>query len=187
MRTLVFALGFERRRYTTAAPSPYFFCLGLRFHTKRYHGSARNPYTVNGGIILAIPCPGFAVVAGDTRAPLSERATCPSGLCVEAEAIFNFKIDNALLFFANPAATGDMFAKTVEERLETESRSSTRARNIHLLSTARSIQTTLHAKCSFPLYMWAVFGGLDNTGAYSFLGSCEREPYHASGAAQSSV
>jgi len=143
-----------------------------------------NPYSENGGTILAIAGADFAVVAGDTRQ--SEGYTIQTRY---APKVFRLT-DKAALAVNGFAADGNMFVKKVQQRLEWYKHA--HAKDMPLRAIARMIQTMLYAKRFFPYYVYNILGGIeeDGTGAvYSFdpVGSYERETCRAAGAAQSLV
>ncbi|KAF8319730.1 N-terminal nucleophile aminohydrolase [Clavulina sp. PMI_390] len=146
--------------------------------------SAFNPYTENGGTILAIAGQDFAVVAGDTRQ--TEGYSIQSRY---APKVFRLT-DRATLAVNGFAADGNMFVKTVKQRLEWYRHA--HDKDMPLRAIARLIQTMLYAKRFFPYYVYNILGGIeeDGTGAvYSFdpVGSYEREACRAAGAASSLI
>ncbi|KAF9651357.1 proteasome subunit [Thelephora ganbajun] len=143
-----------------------------------------DPYTENGGTILAIAGQDFSVIAGDTRQ--SEGYSIQTRY---APKVFRLT-DRAVLAVNGFAADGNMFVKKVKQRLEWYRHA--HAKDMPLRAIARLIQTMLYAKRFFPYYVYNILGGIeeDGTGAvYSFdpVGSYEREACRAAGAAQSLV
>ncbi|KIM52734.1 hypothetical protein SCLCIDRAFT_1223477 [Scleroderma citrinum Foug A] len=143
-----------------------------------------NPYTENGGTILAIAGADFSVVAGDTRQ--SEGFNIQTRY---APKVFRLT-DRAVLAVNGFAADGNMFVKKVKQRLEWYRHA--HAKDMPLRSIARMIQTMLYGRRFFPYYVYNILGGIeeDGTGAvYSFdpVGSYERETCRAAGPAQSLV
>jgi len=151
-------------------------------HPTQHHGF--NPYTDNGGTILAIAGADFSVIAGDTRQT--------EGYSIQtryAPKVFRLT-DKAVLAVNGFAADGNMFVKRVRQRLEWYRHA--HAKNMPIHAIARLIQTMLYARRFFPYYVYNILGGIedDGTGAvYSFdpVGSYEREACRAAGAAQSLV
>ncbi|CAE6459190.1 hypothetical protein ACGC1H_005759 [Rhizoctonia solani] len=143
-----------------------------------------NPYTENGGTILAIAGQDFAVIAGDTRQT--------EGFSIQtryAPKVFRLT-DKAVLAVNGFAADGNMFVKKVKQRLEWYRHA--HAKDMPIKAIARLIQTMLYAQRFFPYYVYNILSGIeeDGTGAvYSFdpVGSYEREACRAAGAAQSLV
>jgi len=143
-----------------------------------------NPYSDNGGTILAIAGQDFAVIAGDTRQT--------EGFEIQtryAPKVFRLN-DKAVLAVNGFAADGNMFVKKVKQKLEMYRHA--HAKDMPLRAIARLIQTMLYAQRFFPYYVYNILGGIeeDGTGAvYSFdpVGSYERETCRAAGAAQSLV
>ncbi|KAG2054048.1 N-terminal nucleophile aminohydrolase [Suillus hirtellus] len=143
-----------------------------------------NPYTENGGTILAIAGADFSVIAGDTRQ--SEGYSIQTRY---APKVFRLT-DRAVLAVNGFAADGNMFVKKVKQRLEWYRHA--HAKDMPLRAIARLIQTMLYGRRFFPYYVYNILGGVeeDGTGAvYSFdpVGSYEREACRAAGAAQSLV
>jgi len=143
-----------------------------------------NPYTENGGTILAVAGADFSVIAGDTRQ--SEGYSIQTRY---APKVFRLT-DKAVLAVNGFAADGNMFVKKVRQRLEWYRHA--HAKDMPIRSIARLIQTMLYARRFFPYYVYNILGGIeeDGTGAvYSFdpVGSYEREACRAAGAAQSLV
>ncbi|KAL0960454.1 hypothetical protein HGRIS_005497 [Hohenbuehelia grisea] len=156
-------------------------------HVQQAHGPQQrhfNPYTENGGTILAIAGKDFSVIAGDTRQ--SEGYSIQTRY---APKVFRLT-DRAVLAVNGFAADGNMFVKKVRQRLEWYRHA--HAKDMPLRAIARLIQTMLYARRFFPFYVYNILGGIeeDGTGAvYSFdpVGSYEREACRAAGAAQSLV
>jgi len=143
-----------------------------------------NPYSENGGTILAIAGQDFSVIAGDTRQT--------EGFNIQtryAPKVFRLT-DKAVLAVNGFAADGNMFVKKVKQRLEWYRHA--HAKDMPLRAIARLIQTMLYAQRFFPYYVYNILGGIedDGTGAvYSFdpVGSYERETCRAAGAASSLI
>ncbi|KAF8516452.1 nucleophile aminohydrolase [Hysterangium stoloniferum] len=143
-----------------------------------------NPYTENGGTILAIAGADFSVIAGDTRQ--SEGYSIQTRY---APKVFRLT-GKAVLAVNGFAADGNMFVKKVKQRLEWYRHA--HAKDMPLRAIARMIQTMLYAQRFFPYYVYNILSGIeeDGTGAvYSFdpVGSYEREACRAAGAAQALV
>ncbi|KAH8109763.1 nucleophile aminohydrolase [Phellopilus nigrolimitatus] len=143
-----------------------------------------NPYSENGGTILAIAGADFSVIAGDTRQT--------EGFNIQtryAPKVFRLT-DKAVLAVNGFAADGNMFVKKVKQRLEWYRHA--HAKDMPLRAIARLIQTMLYAQRFFPYYVYNILGGIEDDGSgavYSFdpVGSYEREACRAAGAAQSLV
>ncbi|CCL99528.1 uncharacterized protein FIBRA_01546 [Fibroporia radiculosa] len=143
-----------------------------------------NPYTENGGTILAIAGADFTVIAGDTRQ--SEGYSIQTRY---APKVFRLT-ERAVLAVNGFAADGNMFVKKVKQRLEWYRHA--HAKEMPLRAIARLIQTMLYAQRFFPYYVYNILGGIEEDGSgavYSFdpVGSYEREACRAAGAAQSLV
>ncbi|THU98601.1 20S proteasome subunit [Dendrothele bispora CBS 962.96] len=143
-----------------------------------------NPYSDNGGTILAIAGADFSVIAGDTRQ--SEGYNIQTRY---APKVFKLT-DKAVLAVNGFAADGNMFVKRVRQRLEWYRHA--HAKDMPLRAIARLIQTMLYGRRFFPYYVYNILGGIEEDGSgavYSFdpVGSYERESCRAAGAAQSLV
>ncbi|KAJ7650423.1 nucleophile aminohydrolase [Roridomyces roridus] len=143
-----------------------------------------NPYSENGGTILAIAGANFSVIAGDTRQ--SEGYSIQTRY---APKVFRLT-DKAVLATNGFAADGNMFVKKVRQRLEWYRHA--HAKDMPLRAIARLIQTMLYARRFFPYYVYNILGGIEEDGSgavYSFdpVGSYEREACRAAGAASSLV
>jgi len=143
-----------------------------------------DPYTSNGGTILAVAGADFSVIAGDTRQ--SEGYSIQTRY---APKVFRLT-DKAVLAVNGFAADGSMFVKKVRQRLEWYRHAHAKDMPIHAI--ARLIQTMLYARRFFPYYVYNILGGIEDDGTgtvYSFdpVGSYERETCRAAGAAQSLV
>ncbi|KAF8635800.1 hypothetical protein AX15_000007 [Amanita polypyramis BW_CC] len=143
-----------------------------------------NPYTENGGTILAIAGADFSVIAGDTRQ--SEGYSIQTRY---APKVFRLT-DKAVLAVNGFAADGNIFVKKVRQRLEWYRHA--HAKDMPIRAIARLIQTMLYSRRFFPYYVYNILGGIEDDGTgsvYSFdpVGSYERETCRAAGAAQSLV
>ncbi|KAJ7931402.1 nucleophile aminohydrolase [Mycena leptocephala] len=143
-----------------------------------------NPYSENGGTVLAIAGANFSVIAGDTRQ--SEGYSIQTRY---APKVFRLT-DKAVLAANGFAADGNMFVKKVRQRLEWYRHA--HAKDMPLRAIARLIQTMLYARRFFPYYVYNILGGIEEDGSgavYSFdpVGSYEREACRAAGAASSLV
>jgi len=143
-----------------------------------------NPYSENGGTILAIAGADFSVIAGDTRQ--SEGYSIQTRY---APKVFRLT-DKAVLAVNGFAADGNMFVKKVKQRLEWYRHA--HSKDMSIKAIARLIQTMLYAKRFFPYYVYNILGGIEEDGSgavYSFdpVGSYERETCRAAGAAQALV
>jgi len=148
------------------------------------YARAFNPYSENGGTILAIAGKDFTVIAGDTRQ--SEGYSIQTRY---APKVFKLT-DRAVLAVNGFAADGNMFVKKVKQRLEWYKHA--HGKDMPLRAVARLIQTMLYARRFFPYYVYNILGGIEDDGSgavYSFdpVGSYERETCRAAGAAQSLV
>ncbi|KAI5830410.1 nucleophile aminohydrolase [Schizophyllum commune] len=141
-----------------------------------------NPYTDNGGTVLAIAGSDFSVIAGDTRQ--SEGYNIQTRYAPKVHRLTN----KAVLAVTGFAADGNTFVKKLKQRLEWYHHA--HAKNMPLQAVARLIQTMLYGRRFFPFYVYIILGGIEEDGSgsvYSFdpVGSYERETCRAAGAAQS--
>jgi len=139
-----------------------------------------NPYSFNGGTILAVAGPNFAIISSDTR--LSEGYMIHSRNCSKVHRL------TSKTFLACTGFHGDVLTlvKILEARLkmykhEHEQEMSTSA-------IAAMLSTVLYYRRFFPYYTYNLLAGVDDKGVgcvYSFdpVGSYERESYRAAGSA----
>ncbi|KAI6151559.1 nucleophile aminohydrolase [Pisolithus tinctorius] len=142
-----------------------------------------NPYTQNGGTILAIVGADFSVVAGDTRQ--SEGYNIQTRFAPKV-----FRLCEAPTSLSLPMSAFDRYihACKVKQRLEWYRHA--HAKDMPLRSIARLLQTMLYSGRFFPYYVYNILGGIEEDGSgavYSFdpVGSYERETCRAAGPAQS--
>jgi len=143
-----------------------------------------DPYTSNGGTILAIAGADFSVIAGDTRQ--SEGYSIQTRY---APKVFRLT-DKAALATNGFAADGNVFVKRLRQRLEWYRHA--HAKDMPIRAIARLIHTMLYAHRFFPYYVFNILGGVEEDGSgsvYSFdpLGSYKRETCRAAGSAQALV
>ncbi|KAK9322981.1 nucleophile aminohydrolase [Lipomyces orientalis] len=145
-----------------------------------------NPYSDNGGTILAIAGSDFAVLAGDTRHT--------TGYSINSRfqpKVHTLPCDPPILVSANGySADGDTLVRRLGQRVQWYSYNHNKA--ISVAACARLIQTMLYGKRFFPYYVHTIVAGLDEEGrgaVYSFdpVGSYEREQCRAGGAAASLI
>ncbi|THH16166.1 hypothetical protein EW146_g4427 [Bondarzewia mesenterica] len=118
-----------------------------------------NPYSQNGGTILAIAGADFTVIAGDTRQS--------EGFSIQTR--YAPKDGPRVLAVNGFAADGNMFVKKVKQRLEWYRHA--HAKDMPLRAIARLIQTMLYAQRFFPYYVYNILGGIEEDGSgavYSF-------------------
>ncbi|KAK9234570.1 nucleophile aminohydrolase [Lipomyces kononenkoae] len=145
-----------------------------------------NPYSDNGGTILAIAGADFAVLAGDTRQT--------TGYSINSRfepKVHALPCDPPIAVSANGfAADGDTLVRRLGQRVLWYAYNHNK--NINISACARLIQTMLYGKRFFPYYVHTIIAGLDDEGrgaVYSFdpVGSYEREQCRAGGAAASLI
>ncbi|GAA99235.1 uncharacterized protein L969DRAFT_86458 [Mixia osmundae IAM 14324] len=145
---------------------------------------AFNPYSENGGTILAVSSRDFAVVASDTRQ--SEGYSIQSRYQPRVFAL----TDETVMATQGFMADSNTLVKKLRQRLEWYFH--THQKYPDLTAIARLVQTMLYGKRFFPYYSYVILGGIDRDGTgavYSFdpVGSYERESCRSAGAAQSLV
>ncbi|KAK9378183.1 nucleophile aminohydrolase [Kockiozyma suomiensis] len=145
-----------------------------------------NPYSDNGGTILAISGADYAVLAGDTRHI--------SGYSINSRfqpRVHTLPGEKPLIVSANGfSADGETLVRRLAQRVEWYSYNHNKP--LSAKSCARLIQTMLYGKRMFPYYVATILAGLDENGrgaVYSFdpVGSYEREQCRAGGAAASLI
>lgn len=141
-----------------------------------------NPYSMNGGSLVAVAGEDFTVIASDTR--LSEGYSI---LSRNSSHLYNFQPNFVvgLVGFHGDCLT---FTKGLETRLrmyehEHNKKCSTSA-------VAQLISTQLYNRRFFPMYVNTIVAGLNNEGegaiySYDPVGSYEREVYRAVGSSAS--
>lgn len=139
-----------------------------------------NPYSFNGGTVLAVAGPNFAIVAADTR--LSEGYMIHSRNCSKVHQL------TSKTFLACTGFHGDVLTlvKILQARLKMY-----KHEHQHEMSTsaiAAMLSTVLYYRRFFPYYTYNLLAGIDDNGVgcvYSFdpVGSYERESYRAAGSA----
>jgi len=139
-----------------------------------------NPYSFNGGTVLAVAGPNFAIVSADTR--LSEGYMIHSRNCSKVHKL------TSKTFLACTGFHGDVLTlvNILEARLKMYQHE-----HQHEMSTsaiAAMLSTILYYRRFFPYYTYNLLAGIDDNGVgcvYSFdpVGSYERESYRAAGSA----
>jgi len=139
-----------------------------------------NPYSFNGGTVLAVAGPDFAIVAADSR--LSEGYMIHSRNCSKVHRL------TSKTFLACTGFHGDVLTlvNILEARLKMYHHE-----HQHEMSTsaiAAMLSTMLYYRRFFPYYTYNLLAGIDDNGVgcvYSFdpVGSYERESYRAAGSA----
>ncbi|ELT91509.1 hypothetical protein CAPTEDRAFT_172055 [Capitella teleta] len=139
-----------------------------------------NPYSFNGGSIMAIAGDDFAVVASDTR--LSEGFSIHS-----RNAPKTYKLTDKTVL-ASAGFHGDVLTeiKVLEARLKMYEHE--HGKKMSSQAIAAMLATILYHKRFFPYYVYNIIGGLDEEGkgcvySYDPVGSYEREVYRAGGSA----
>ncbi|KAK9454981.1 nucleophile aminohydrolase [Dipodascopsis uninucleata] len=145
-----------------------------------------NPYSDNGGTILAIAGEDFAVLAGDTRHT--------TGYSINSRfqpKIHTLPCDSPMVISANGfSADGETLVRRLGQRVQWYQYNHNKP--LAVSSCARLVQTMLYGKRFFPYYVHTIIAGLDEEGrgaVYSFdpVGSYEREQCRAGGAAASLI
>lgn len=139
-----------------------------------------NPYSFNGGTILALAGDNFSIVASDSR--LSEGFSIHTRECPKSYQLTKTTVLGSVGFH------GDVLTltKILEARVkmyEHEHHSQMSAN-----AAAAMLSTILYYRRFFPYYTYNIIAGIDEEGKgciYSFdpVGSYERESYRAAGSA----
>jgi len=139
-----------------------------------------NPYSFNGGTILAVAGPNFAIVAADTR--LSEGFMIHSRNCSKVHKL------TSKTFLACTGFHGDVLTlvNILEARLKMYKHE--HQKEMSTSAIAAMLSTVLYYRRFFPYYTYNLLAGIDDNGVgcvYSFdpVGSYERESYRAAGSA----
>jgi len=139
-----------------------------------------NPYSFNGGTILAVAGPDFAVIAADTR--LSEGFLIHSRNCSKVHKL------TSKTFLACTGFYGDVLTlvNILEARLKMYQHE--HQQEMSTSAIAAMLSTVLYYRRFFPYYTYNLLAGVDDNGVgcvYSFdpVGSYERESYRAAGSA----
>ncbi|WFD01104.1 proteasome endopeptidase complex [Malassezia yamatoensis] len=144
-------------------------------------GQQFNPYTSNGGSILAIHGEDYCVIAGDTRQS--------EGYNIQTRRkpkVFRLT-DKATLATDGFAADAEALVARVRQRLELYRYQHNSSMPLH--SIARMLSTILYSKRFFPYYVHNILGGIDEQGrgavfSYDPVGTVERLVCNAAGAAE---
>lgn len=141
-----------------------------------------SPYTMNGGTVLGISGPDFAIIASDTR--LSE------GYSIHTrDSPKTYKLTDGTVL-GSAGFHGDILTlvKSIGQRITHYKH--THGRDMSTSAIAQMLATMLYGKRFFPYYTNNILGGIDAEGkgcVYSFdpVGSYEREVFRAGGSASS--
>jgi len=146
--------------------------------SKKAHGF--NPYSFNGGTILALSGPDYAIVASDTR--LSE------GFMIHSRNTSKIHKLTSKTYIAMGGFHGDVctLIKIIEARLKMYNHE--HQQEMSTSAIAAMLSTILYYRRFFPYYVYNIIGGIDDEGkgcVYSFdpVGSYEREEYRTAGSA----
>ncbi|POS78033.1 proteasome catalytic beta-6 [Diaporthe helianthi] len=151
-----------------------------------------DPYTDNGGSILAIAGADFSILAGDTRhtAGYSINTRHYPKVFKVGGSTADQHDANLVLSVCGFAADGE----ALKERLDTICKMYRyrHGKPMSVNACAKRLSTILYQKRFFPYYAYAILGGLDEDGkgavySYDPVGSYEREMCRAAGAAASLI
>ncbi|XP_069625388.1 proteasome subunit beta type-1 [Ranitomeya imitator] len=139
-----------------------------------------NPYTFNGGTVLALAGEDFAIVASDTR--LSEGYSIHSRDTPKCYKLTNKTVIGCSGFHGDCLT----LTKIIEARLKMYKHSNNKTMTSGAI--AAMLSTILYSRRFFPYYVYNIIGGLDEDGkgaVYSFdpVGSYQRDSYKAGGSA----
>ncbi|CAB4028467.1 proteasome subunit beta type-1 [Paramuricea clavata] len=141
-----------------------------------------NPYSFNGGTVLAIAGDDFAVIASDTR--LSQGFSIHSRTSPK-----NYKLtDDTVLGCAGFHGDCLTLTKHINARLQMYYHE--HGKRMSCPAIAQMLSTMLYSRRFFPFYTYNIIAGVDAEGkgcVFSFdpVGSYEREIYRAAGSASS--
>ncbi|KAG8444346.1 hypothetical protein GDO86_009508 [Hymenochirus boettgeri] len=137
---------------------------GLDYHYTGPVEQRFNPYTFNGGTVLALAGEDFAIVASDTR--LSEGYSIHSRNTQNAT---NCKTDKTVIGCSGFHADCLTLTKIIEARLKMYKHSNNKTMTSGAI--AAMLSTILYSRRFFPYYVYNIIGGLDEEGkgaVYSF-------------------
>ncbi|KAM4772515.1 proteasome subunit beta type-1 [Rhinophrynus dorsalis] len=139
-----------------------------------------NPYTFNGGTVLALAGDDFALVASDTR--LSEGYSIHSRDSPKCYKLTDKTVIGCSGFHGDCLT----LTKIIEARLKMYKHSNNKTMTSGAI--AAMLSTILYSRRFFPYYVYNIIGGLDEEGkgaVYSFdpVGSYQRDAYKAGGSA----
>ncbi|XP_073401206.1 proteasome subunit beta type-1-B-like [Dendrobates tinctorius] len=139
-----------------------------------------NPYTFNGGTVLALAGEDFAIVASDTR--LSEGYSIHSRDTPKCYKLTDKTVIGCSGFHGDCLT----LTKIIEARLKMYKHSNNKTMTSGAI--AAMLSTILYSRRFFPYYVYNIIGGLDEDGkgaVYSFdpVGSYQRDAYKAGGSA----
>ncbi|KAM9315853.1 proteasome subunit beta type-1 [Gastrophryne carolinensis] len=139
-----------------------------------------NPYTFNGGTVLALAGEDFAIVASDTR--LSEGYSIHSRDTPKCYKLTDKTVIGCSGFHGDCLT----LTKIIDARLKMYKHSNNKTMTSGAI--AAMLSTILYSRRFFPYYVYNIIGGLDEEGkgaVYSFdpVGSYQRDAYKAGGSA----
>ncbi|KAM8953776.1 proteasome subunit beta type-1 [Pelodytes ibericus] len=139
-----------------------------------------NPYSFNGGTVLALAGDDFALVASDTR--LSEGYSIHSRHTPKCYKLTDKTVIGCSGFHGDCLT----LTKIIEARLKMYKHSNNKTMTSGAI--AAMLSTILYSRRFFPYYVYNIIGGLDEEGkgaVYSFdpVGSYQRDAYKAGGSA----
>lgn len=141
-----------------------------------------NPYSSQGGTVLAISGDDYAVIASDTR--LSE------GFLIHSRNLpKTYKLTDTTIL-GSCGFHGDVLTLTKNINARLKMYEHEHSRPMSCKSIAQMLSTMLYYKRFFPYYTYNIIAGIDEEGrgaVYSFdpVGSYEREVYRAGGSSAS--
>jgi len=146
---------------------------------KQHHGF--NPYSSNGGSIVAVAGNDFAIIASDTR-------LCDGYSIMTRTSPHLYQLNSKSSIVGCVGFHGDCltFTKSIEVRLKMYEHEHNKKASTPAI--AQLISTMLYNRRFFPFYVNTIVAGLTNEGegaiySYDPVGSFEREVYRAGGSA----
>ena len=142
------------------------------------------PYDYNGGTVLAVAGPDYAIVAGDTR--------MSTGFNIKSRNVSKiFKI-NSKVILGTGGFRGDI--TTLQKLLTAKSTQyeHQHGESMQPHAIAQNLANTLYGKRFFPYYCWNVLAGLDENGvgvvySYDPVGNYERVRVSVTGSGESLI
>jgi len=143
-----------------------------------------NPYDFNGGTVLAVAGPDYAIVAGDTR--------MSTGFSIKSRNVSKIFQINSKVVLGTGGFAGDR--TTLWKLLTAKSTQYEHQHGEGMLphAVAQNLANTLYGKRFFPYYCWNVCAGLDENGvgvvySYDPVGNYERVRVSVTGSGESLI
>jgi len=171
-----------------ATAKPMQLAAGPKVADDLAHGTALQarfyPYDYNGGTVLAIAGPDYAVVAGDTR--------MSTGFNIKSRAVSKiFQVAPGTML-ATGGFRGDITTLQKLLRAKVTQYAHRHREGMKPHSIAQMLANTLYGRRFFPYYTWNVVAGLDENGvgvvySYDPVGNYERVRVSVTGSGESLI